>query len=436
MFDFLRSKPKALIVGAGPVGLFAALSLKRRGVAVRVIDEAPRPAAQSYAATLHPSSVELLEAAGVVPELLAAGRRVEQVAIYDAGERRAQLDLRKLSAKFPFALILPQSTLESALVSALEEEGVDVEYDHRLARIEPAETDVQVVIHLLARHTTGYAVSHTERGVEREHSFEVPLVIGADGHASLVANQLNMETTPAGPPRRFAVLEMDVAGPAEIRVLLHPEGTAVHCPMPAARSHWLLELTEEVPTTSQSGLDDASRDKQRVPPQPDEAAQGDPHLADLVRARIPWIKTMPQIIEQYVADFPHSLTRPHESPRVALLGDAAHLFGPESAQSLNAGLREAANLSFIYSKVVQGTAQLGALAEYQERQMNDSRSVLGMDRQPRLNSEWLQANLQRLVMCLPVSGAHREQLLQQLDTPADDVPYRQESRGGLAPQGQ
>ena len=63
--------PEVLIVGAGPVGQFAALSLARRGIKVRIVDRGIWPCAQSYALALHPQSLDLLHAAGLLDDVLA-----------------------------------------------------------------------------------------------------------------------------------------------------------------------------------------------------------------------------------------------------------------------------------------------------------------------------------------------------------------------------
>ena len=49
-----------LVVGAGPVGMMAALALAERGVRVRIIDQYRRAALHSYALALHPGSLRLL----------------------------------------------------------------------------------------------------------------------------------------------------------------------------------------------------------------------------------------------------------------------------------------------------------------------------------------------------------------------------------------
>jgi 2-polyprenyl-6-methoxyphenol hydroxylase-like FAD-dependent oxidoreductase len=49
-----------LVVGAGPVGLTAALSLAQQGVACRLIDLLAQLVAQSRAAAIHARTCELL----------------------------------------------------------------------------------------------------------------------------------------------------------------------------------------------------------------------------------------------------------------------------------------------------------------------------------------------------------------------------------------
>src|SRR5687767_9756394 len=60
-----------LVVGAGPVGLFAALTAARLGIRVRVIDQVWRGYAPGHATLLHASSLELLEEAGVAARIRA-----------------------------------------------------------------------------------------------------------------------------------------------------------------------------------------------------------------------------------------------------------------------------------------------------------------------------------------------------------------------------
>jgi 2-polyprenyl-6-methoxyphenol hydroxylase-like FAD-dependent oxidoreductase len=74
-----------LVVGGGPAGVVAALELARRSVRVRIVDQAARPMSGSRAKGLQPRTLELLEALGVVDEILAAGARFPRWRSYRGG---------------------------------------------------------------------------------------------------------------------------------------------------------------------------------------------------------------------------------------------------------------------------------------------------------------------------------------------------------------
>src|SRR6516225_4826811 len=77
-----------LVVGAGPTGLVAALSLAEAGLAVEIVDEEWRTAGHSYALALHPRSLRQLSELGLAQAAIAHGRKLEALTILagdDAG---------------------------------------------------------------------------------------------------------------------------------------------------------------------------------------------------------------------------------------------------------------------------------------------------------------------------------------------------------------
>ena len=112
---FGKKKPEVLIAGAGPVGLFTALCLAQRDIAVQVVDEEWRPAAHSYALALHPGSLRLLDGVGLLQDVLEKAYRVRTVGLYDREKRRAEMRLPQLDGSFPFACVLRQDRLEALL---------------------------------------------------------------------------------------------------------------------------------------------------------------------------------------------------------------------------------------------------------------------------------------------------------------------------------
>ena len=57
--------PDVLVVGAGPAGSLAALTLARAGLAVRLIDRATFPRHKLCGDTVNPGALALLDAAGL-----------------------------------------------------------------------------------------------------------------------------------------------------------------------------------------------------------------------------------------------------------------------------------------------------------------------------------------------------------------------------------
>src|SRR5262245_17789781 len=72
-------EPEILIVGAGPVGLLAALLLDRREVRVAIIDQDRRTSQHSYALAIHPGTLRLLDEAGLADPLVERGRTLTRI---------------------------------------------------------------------------------------------------------------------------------------------------------------------------------------------------------------------------------------------------------------------------------------------------------------------------------------------------------------------
>src|SRR6478735_4040975 len=129
---FRHPDPEVLVVGAGPVGLVAALFLQQHGVRVEVVDMHQRTTQHSYALAIHPRTLGVLEAAGLSEGLIAAGRTLTKVAYYDGPERRAEIDYSALTSRHPYLLVLRQSVLERAAEEALHQRKLKVLWGHRL----------------------------------------------------------------------------------------------------------------------------------------------------------------------------------------------------------------------------------------------------------------------------------------------------------------
>jgi 2-polyprenyl-6-methoxyphenol hydroxylase-like FAD-dependent oxidoreductase len=414
---FRKQETEVLVVGAGPVGMFAALSLAERGVEVTLIDESWRPTARSYALALHPHSLELLDGVGLVEELMDKGHRIDAVAIYEGGERRAELPLSELPGGFPFLLVLPQDRLERALSRRLKEKGVTVRWNRRLAGFEQHGRDgepcVVAQVEELSKESVGYGVATSEWVVEERSRVVSSFVIGADGHRSAVRRLLGIDFEKVPGPGAdadevFAVFELEAAPPAphEVRVVL-AEGTSnVLWPLGAERLRWSFQLADP------EGLV-AQRSKGRLAVQ----LGGDvfPYLdrddlARLVAERAPWSGNGPghgELDWSVAVRFERRLAGRFGDGRVWLAGDSAHLAGPVGVQSMNVGLREAHELAWRMAEVLHAGGGDDLLAAYDRERRAEWRRLLGLEGAPAVAdgaAPWVSRHAGRLVSCLPASG--------------------------------
>lgn len=412
---FARRDAEVVVVGAGPVGLYAALLLSERGIRVQIIDEEFCETTRSYALALHPSSLELLEEVGLAAPLIAAGQRLDTVAFYGAGVRQGEAHFADIKSRYPFVLVLPQSTLETVLTRRLSEKGIEVDWSHRLVDLELGEGSANLTIQKLAKETLGYAISHTEWAVERESSTRVAFVLGADGHRSRTRRELGIAFDTVAPSQFFAVFEFCADRPAtqELRVVLD-EQTSVLWPLGDGRYRWSFEVSPDY-------VQESAREKSRLVVVLGQKSFNylDPAvLQELINDRAPWFAAG-------VSDFAWSLAARFES-RVAaelgkgsawLAGDAAHLAPPMSVQSMNAGFSEAQALCERMVAALRHGGRRDELPRFASEWSNEFHRVLnpqigGTDQGPA--SSWFRDRSVRVAECLPASGKYRRDLLQQL----------------------
>lgn len=63
---------EVLVAGAGPIGLTAAIELRRRGVSCRIIDPLTEPPQYAKAVGIQPRTLEVFEGMGLLRQVLDA----------------------------------------------------------------------------------------------------------------------------------------------------------------------------------------------------------------------------------------------------------------------------------------------------------------------------------------------------------------------------
>jgi 2-polyprenyl-6-methoxyphenol hydroxylase-like FAD-dependent oxidoreductase len=394
---FRHHDPEVLVVGAGPVGLVAALFLHRHGVDVDVIDMGARTTQHSYALAIHPRTLRILDEAGLAEKLIAAGRKLTKVAYYTGRERRAEIDYSSLASDHPYLLVVRQSTLESAVAEALRAQKVKVLWGHQLQALSADNGIIQAKVATLDQVAAGYPIARSEWMVTRSETIRPAYVIGADGYDSAVRRMSGIEMEEHGAAELFSVYEVEAAGalPAEALVILDPDLTSVYWPLEEGRCRWGFQIRN------------AS----------EHAATLD-RLEQLIAARAPWFTARPTVIYwSTLGLFERRLARSLGSGGVWLAGDAAHQAAPVGVHSMNSGLVEARELAARMSAIRREGRPPSLLDEFAvETHVAWQRLLAGGEKVRALPAAdaWVQQARARILGCVPASGDDLEALLGQV----------------------
>jgi 2-polyprenyl-6-methoxyphenol hydroxylase-like FAD-dependent oxidoreductase len=382
-----RKKTEVVVVGAGPVGLLAAISLKTAGVDVQIYDTGQRTAAHSYALVLHPSTLRLLDRFGLAESCTSAGRVVTQLGIYEGSSRRQEIDFKTLSGPHSHVVVLPQSRLEAILEAALEESGVKVQWVHRVQGLEPTADDVKLSVARLDKVSTGYPVAHTEVVVDKLFEIGAAYVVGADGYDSFVRRRLGIALADQGKGQIYSVFQFATGGdvPVDGRLMIDGDRVGGYWPLPDGRCRFSFPI--------------GSAEEHR----PDAA-----HRNELLAAFAPWFHgDLGDIEWTAVGLFERKLAASFGEGRIWMAGDAAHLTGPLGGQSMNVGLHEAVDLAERLVRMVRPGAPAGLFDDYNASRLAEWGNLFGAQ-----ESHGSRRSL--LLPCLPASGADLKALVSQL----------------------
>ncbi|MFE3542585.1 FAD-dependent monooxygenase [Nocardia sp. NPDC059177] len=338
-----------LIVGAGPVGLAAAIEVVRRGVRCRIVDALTEPPHYAKAVGIQPRTLELFEAMDILREVFDAGIVLRGQIVYVNGAEADRLELA-LPPEVPFGFLgLPQYETERILRQHLASLGTRVERGVRLTGFTQDDDGVDAVL----------------TGPDGAHTLRTRYLVGCDGAHSTVRKTLGLSFEGAAFAEQYMLgdVELDWSQPHgyNIRSMHRTDGVTddvlVCIPLPGRQRY---------------------RVSMRVPPELETSGDGDRIEHGLATGPGPSLRDIQSVLDRLAPEpttashlrwsslfrISHRIVDSYGRGRVFVAGDAAHIHPPTGAQGMNTGIQDAHNLAWKLALAVAEVAAPSLLASY------------------------------------------------------------------------
>ncbi|HEX4222914.1 MAG TPA: FAD-dependent oxidoreductase [Pseudonocardiaceae bacterium] len=314
------------IVGAGPVGLWTAAELARRGVDVVVLERLDRPNPHSKALIVHPRTLEVLGQRGLVEEALDRGIRLPDGHLAILEKR---LDYGVLDTPYPFLLLYPQHDTEVLLERAARALGADIRREHEVVEV----------------RDKGDVVVTTVRSGAATYPIESAYLIGADGARSLARDAAGIEFEGTSTKVWGLLGDIVLDDPPESRSYSpsNEHGSLLVVPLPQRGIYRIVGNSTTIPNNNELTFDQFRAAVTAI-------AGTDFGMRDPV-----WLSRYGDAAK---------IASTYQAGRILLAGDAAHINLPAGGVGMNVGIQDAAGLGWRLADVIAGLAPDSSLDQY------------------------------------------------------------------------
>ncbi|HEY6721075.1 MAG TPA: NAD(P)/FAD-dependent oxidoreductase, partial [Burkholderiales bacterium] len=334
---------RVCIVGAGPVGIVAAIACALKGMHValfeagREIDPSPR------AATTHPSTLEMLAELGLLEEFQSVGLVARHFQFWDGAAKTlvAEFDHETLRDETPYPYVVQT---EQHKLSAI---GL-----RRLSAMPNAEVRLGAEVVDVAQDANSVRVTVAGPDGDERHAFDY--VIGCDGGRSAVHKCLDIDFEGYTWPERFLVLTS----------LFDFQSALGCCP----RSY--ISDPEEWTNLFKVMGDDLKGRWRAVFPARENESDDEAFSQAAVDRRMRKLcedHPMESVVHRNIYRVHQRVAKAFRKGRIFLAGDAAHVNNPVGGLGLNCGIHDAMELAHTLHRVTSGQADDDLLDRYERR---------------------------------------------------------------------
>lgn len=207
-------RTEILIIGAGPAGSVAAAMLRQQGRKVLMLERQQFPRF-SIGESLLPQSMEYIEAAGLLQDVVEAGFQYKNGAAFVHGKARTAFDFRKkFSPGWGTTYQVQRADFDNVLARGAERMGATLRFGDEVLSVEPGDQPLVSV-----RRPDG-----------SEYRIEADFILDASGFARLLPRLLDLESPSNFPVRGAIFCHVRDNIPAEadfdrnkILITTHPE---------------------------------------------------------------------------------------------------------------------------------------------------------------------------------------------------------------------